>query len=104
MQQQKHKALNELGETCTADREEIKRVVRLLIKSDGGSDIDKEEIVKEVKKVKRQNSVTYWLLSIMIFLTVAGQDLRCLSEGYSKLKMDCNHPFKCTWEDCLQGC
>ncbi|XP_024017620.1 uncharacterized protein LOC112090480 [Morus notabilis] len=48
------------------------------IKSDqnaGGErdDIDKEEIVKEVKKIKKQNSVTHWLLSIMIVVTVAWQ-------------------------------
>ncbi|OVA17480.1 hypothetical protein BVC80_1837g303 [Macleaya cordata] len=32
-----------------------------------------EEIVKELRKLKRQNTVTHWLLSVMIFLTVAWQ-------------------------------
>lgn len=39
----------------------------------GGIEIRAEEIVKELKKVKRQNFVTHCLLSVMIALTVAWQ-------------------------------
>lgn len=67
------------------------------IKSDqnaGGEhdDVDKEEIVKEVKKIKKQNSVTHWLLSIMIVLTVAWQ----ISEVslILKLKEGIRNPFR----------
>lgn len=76
-----------------ADREEeeIKSEIANQ-QGNSGSDIDKEEIVKELKKVKRQNSVTHWLLSIMIFLTVAWQ----VSEVslLLKVKDGIDHPFK----------
>ncbi|GAV73519.1 hypothetical protein CFOL_v3_17003 [Cephalotus follicularis] len=51
-----------------------------------------EEIIKELKKVKRQNAITHWLLSAMIVLTVAWQ----LSEVslILKVKDGLNHPFK----------
>ncbi|KAF8399979.1 hypothetical protein HHK36_015852 [Tetracentron sinense] len=32
-----------------------------------------EEIVRELRKVKRQNSITHWLLSVMIILTAVWQ-------------------------------
>ncbi|XP_058787104.1 uncharacterized protein LOC131661543 [Vicia villosa] len=63
---------------------------------DGGDCKEKEkeddEIVKEVKKVKRQNFVTHCLLSVMIVLTVAWQ----LSEVslIMKVKDGINHPFR----------
>ncbi|KAL5552630.1 hypothetical protein UlMin_040031 [Ulmus minor] len=59
---------------------------------DGDIEIDKEEIVKELKKVKKQNSITHWLLSIMIVLTVTWQ----ISEVsmFLKLKDGFSHPFK----------
>lgn len=55
-----------------------------------GSETD--EIVKELKKVKRQNFVTHCLLSVMIVLTVAWQ----LSEVsfIMKVKDGLNHPFR----------
>ncbi|KAJ7945567.1 Ciliary neurotrophic factor [Quillaja saponaria] len=51
-----------------------------------------DEIVKELKKVRRQNFVTHCLLSVMIVLTVAWQ----LSEVslLLKVKDGLNHPFR----------
>ncbi|KAF8040912.1 hypothetical protein BT93_B2975 [Corymbia citriodora subsp. variegata] len=51
-----------------------------------------EEIVRELKKVKRQNTVTHWLLSAMIALTVVWQ----LSEVSLVLKVrdGLSHPFR----------
>lgn len=51
-----------------------------------------EEIMKELKKVKRQNTITHWLLSIMIVLTVTWQ----LSEVsfILKVKDGMSHPFR----------
>ncbi|KAK7280864.1 hypothetical protein RIF29_08403 [Crotalaria pallida] len=51
-----------------------------------------DEIVKELKKVKRQNFVTHCLLSVMIVVTVAWQ----LSEVslIMKVKDGINHPFR----------
>ncbi|CAI8598064.1 unnamed protein product [Vicia faba] len=63
---------------------------------DGGDCKEKEkeddELVKEVKSVKRQNFVTHCLLSVMIVLTVAWQ----LSEVslIMKVKDGINHPFR----------
>ncbi|XP_048430691.1 uncharacterized protein LOC103961444 isoform X2 [Pyrus x bretschneideri] len=59
----------------------------------GGAEIDTEKIVREVNKVKKQNSITHWLLSIMIVLTVAWQASEAtflwkLNEGF-------RHPFRC---------
>nr|AFK36470.1 unknown [Lotus japonicus] len=55
-----------------------------------GSEID--EIVKELKKVKKQNFVTHCLLSVMIVLTAAWQ----LSQVSMMLKVrdGLNHPFR----------
>ncbi|GAU16672.1 hypothetical protein TSUD_326220 [Trifolium subterraneum] len=57
-----------------------------------GSENNDDEIIKEVKKVKKQNFVTHCLLSAMIFLTVAWQ----LSEVSLvwKVKEGINHPFR----------
>lgn len=59
----------------------------------GGAEIDTEKIVREVNKVKKQNSITRWLLSIMIVLTVAWQASEAtflwkLNEGF-------RNPFRC---------
>ncbi|XP_004502281.1 uncharacterized protein [Cicer arietinum] len=56
-----------------------------------GSEND-DEIIKELKKVKKQNFVTHCLLSVMIVLTVAWQ----LSEVslVLKVKDGINHPFR----------
>lgn len=60
--------------------------------SSGSSEVDRDEIVKELKKLKRQNFVTHCLLSVMIVLTVAWQ----LSEVslILKFKDGINHPFR----------
>lgn len=56
------------------------------------SEAGKEEIVKELRKVRKQNLVTHCLLSVMIVLTVTWQ----LSEVslLLKLKDGFSHPFK----------
>lgn len=60
----------------------------------GGSETEAtpEEIARELKKVKRQNVVTHWLLSAMIVLTLAWQ----LSEVSLILKVrdGLSHPFR----------
>jgi hypothetical protein len=58
----------------------------------GSEAVDDEEIIKEVKKVKKQNFVTHCLLSAMIVLTVAWQ----LSEVSLvwKVKEGINDPFR----------
>lgn len=63
--------------------------------SQGGGDTAKitmEEIAKDLKKVKRQNTITHWLLSAMIVLTVTWQ----LSEVSMilKVKNGMSHPFR----------
>ncbi|XAR48189.1 hypothetical protein NMG60_11030925 [Bertholletia excelsa] len=56
------------------------------------NDSGREEIIKELRKVKRQNFITHCLLSTMIVLTAAWQ----LSEVslVLKIKEGFNHPFK----------
>ncbi|KAL6186317.1 hypothetical protein ACLB2K_042437 [Fragaria x ananassa] len=39
----------------------------------GGEEFDKEEMVKELNNLKRRNTITHWLLSVMIVLTIAWQ-------------------------------
>ncbi|XP_050276183.1 uncharacterized protein LOC126718145 [Quercus robur] len=58
----------------------------------GGSNETESEIVKELKKVKRQNFVTHCLLSVLIVLTAAWQ----VSEVklILKVKEGFNHPFQ----------
>ncbi|RVW40034.1 hypothetical protein CK203_081913 [Vitis vinifera] len=58
----------------------------------GSAEIGTEEIIKELKKVERQNSITHWLLSIMIVLILGWQ----LSEFsfILKVKEGLNHPFR----------
>ncbi|KAL4586518.1 hypothetical protein LXL04_011154 [Taraxacum kok-saghyz] len=63
------------------------------IKKSSKSEEDEEEkIVKELKKVKKQNLITHCLLSAMIVLTVAWQ----ISEVsiILKVKDGVNHPFR----------
>ncbi|KAJ4961851.1 hypothetical protein NE237_021761 [Protea cynaroides] len=59
---------------------------------DGSTEMGQEEILRELRKVKRQNRITHWLLSTMIFLTVAWQ----LSEVslIITMKNKFSHPFK----------
>lgn len=60
--------------------------------NDSISKANADEIAKELGKLKRQNTTTHWLLSIMILLTVTWQ----LSEVSILLKVrnKVNHPFK----------
>ncbi|KAH9618255.1 hypothetical protein KSS87_015543 [Heliosperma pusillum] len=53
---------------------------------------ESEDVVKELKKLEKQNRVTHWLLSALIVLTVAWQ----LSEVslLLKLKQGVTQPFK----------
>ncbi|KAK9102631.1 hypothetical protein Sjap_019885 [Stephania japonica] len=55
-------------------------------------EIGTEEIVKELRKLKRQNTITHCLLSVMIFVTVVWQ----LSEVslILNVKHKLSHPFK----------
>jgi hypothetical protein len=43
------------------------------VESVGGDDSGREEIIRELKKVQKQNFITHCLLSVMITLTVAWQ-------------------------------
>ncbi|KAM7464758.1 hypothetical protein LguiA_032879 [Lonicera macranthoides] len=63
-----------------------------MFNSSGSSEVDSDKIVKELKKLKRQNFITHCLLSVMIVLTVAWQ----LSEVslILKVKDGMNHPFR----------
>lgn len=58
----------------------------------GSKGSENDEIIKELKKVKRQNFVTHCLLSVMIVLTVTWQ----LSEVslLLKVKDGLSHPFR----------
>lgn len=84
------------GESRRADGVEELKSEAADEEDNSGSDIDKEEIVKELKEVKRQNSVTHWLLSIMIVLTVAWQvsELSLLLKVTHKVKHGFSHPFR----------
>ncbi|XP_068328011.1 uncharacterized protein [Pyrus communis] len=83
-----------MGEETSSKDGELKPENESCGKADGGgSEIDTEKIVREVNKVKKQNSITHWLLSIMIVLTVAWQASEAtflwkLNEGF-------RHPFRC---------
>ncbi|OWM89772.1 uncharacterized protein LOC116201766 [Punica granatum] len=61
-------------------------------KPKGTREVETDEIVKELKQVKRQNTITHWLLSIMIVLTLTWQ----VSEVslVLKLKDGISHPFR----------
>ncbi|XP_021300858.1 uncharacterized protein LOC110429219, partial [Herrania umbratica] len=58
----------------------------------GCRDIGAEEIVKELRAVKRQNTITHSLLSVMIVVTLVWQ----LSEVslFLKVKNGFSHPFR----------
>ncbi|XP_062110787.1 uncharacterized protein LOC133822462 [Humulus lupulus] len=68
--------------------------------NNNGDNVDKYDderiIVKELKEIKGQNSVTHWLLSIMMVLTVAWQvsGVSLLLKVKNKVKYGMNHPFK----------
>ncbi|KAM2745411.1 hypothetical protein PS2_021147 [Malus domestica] len=82
------------GEETSSTNGELKPENESCGKADGGgAEIDTEKIVREVNKVKKQNSITHWLLSIMIVLTVAWQ----VSEATFlwKLNEGFRHPFRC---------
>lgn len=86
---EQNEASNEMGEVSRrVDKSESKSE-----DGDGNIDVvDTEHIVKELKKVKKQNSVTHWLLSAMIALTLVWQ----ISEIslILKVKDGLRHPFK----------
>ncbi|KAF4390557.1 hypothetical protein CsatB_022670 [Cannabis sativa] len=87
------KKLGEKGDNNDIDEEIKSEASNESDSNNGSSDIlDKEEIVKELKKVKNQNRLTHWLLSTMIVLTIAWQ----ISEVslILKIKQGFNHPFK----------
>ncbi|XVF43687.1 hypothetical protein PTKIN_Ptkin02bG0060600 [Pterospermum kingtungense] len=58
----------------------------------GSGETDMEEILKQLKAVKRQNSITHCLLSVLIVVTVIWQ----LSEVslFLKVKNGLSHPFR----------
>ncbi|PRQ39874.1 hypothetical protein RchiOBHm_Chr4g0429971 [Rosa chinensis] len=88
---QKAEASNEPGEvTATPEGGELEAKDK---KGGGGEEFDKEEIVKELKNLKRQNTITHLLLSVMVVLTIAWQ----ASEVTLLLKMKhgLSHPFSC---------
>lgn len=62
-----------------------------------GKENDKgiEEMVKQLKKVQKQNTITHCLLSVMILLTVAWQvsEVSLILRVKNKLK----NPFKSLW-------
>ncbi|KAJ1382075.1 hypothetical protein SESBI_44587 [Sesbania bispinosa] len=71
----------------------IEKIESENVDTDGGcKESQNDEIIKELKKVKRQNFVTHCLVSVMIVLTVAWQ----LSEVslIMKVKDGLNHPFR----------
>lgn len=81
---------NELHSPAVGEME-VKSMARNEVDA-GSAEIGTEEIIKELKKVERQNSITHWLLSIMIVLILGWQ----LSEFsfILKVKEGLNHPFR----------
>ncbi|XP_022776348.1 uncharacterized protein LOC111318007 [Durio zibethinus] len=76
-----------------------RRVDKAEAKSENGSQVDSgcgeigvEEIVKELKAIKKQNTITHCLLSLIIVVTVTWQ----LSEVslFLKVKNGLTHPFR----------
>ncbi|XP_061991513.1 uncharacterized protein LOC133709700 [Rosa rugosa] len=87
---QKAEASNEPGEvTATSEGGELDAKDN----KGGGGEFDKQEIVRELKNLKRQNTITHWLLSVLVVLTIAWQ----ASEMTLLLKMKhgLSHPFSC---------
>ncbi|KAH7515472.1 uncharacterized protein LOC107428308 [Ziziphus jujuba] len=84
---EQNESSNKVGEVnCRVDESKSE-------KGDGNIEVvDTDEIVKELKKVKKQNSITHWLLSAMIVLTLVWQ----ISEVslILKLKDGVSHPFR----------
>ncbi|KAM5568253.1 hypothetical protein ABKV19_016024 [Rosa sericea] len=87
---QKAEASTEPGEvTATSEGGELEAKD----KKGGGEEFDKEEIVKELKNLKRQNTITHWLLSVMVVLTIAWQASEVTL--ILKMKNGLSHPFSC---------
>lgn len=83
-------SLTEIEEVSSAEVDNVETKMENAGEVDGGSSV--EEIVKELKEVKRQNFVTHCLLSALIVLTVAWQ----VSEVSLiwKLKNGFSRPFR----------
>ncbi|XP_042501159.1 uncharacterized protein LOC122079010 [Macadamia integrifolia] len=85
------KPASEMDVLSAASEEEAKdeNVGRLKV---GSTEMGQEAILKELQNVKRQNSITHWLLSTLIFVTVAWQ----LSEVklIINVKNKVSHPFR----------
>ncbi|KAF9607513.1 hypothetical protein IFM89_036875 [Coptis chinensis] len=78
-------------------KEPSSAAVRVANETSAGSsgeskEIQTENILSELRKVKRQNSITHWLLSVLIILTAACQ----YSEVslIMKVKNNLTHPFR----------
>lgn len=56
----------------------------------------REDIIKELRRVKRQNFITHCLLSVMIVLTVAWQvsEVSLILKVKGKVKDGMSHPFR----------
>lgn len=84
----------EIEEVSSGEVDNVETKMENAGEVDGGSNvgIGTEEIVKELKKVKKQNFVTHCLLSAMIMLILAWQ----VSEVSLiwKLKDGLSHPFR----------
>ncbi|KAE9587833.1 hypothetical protein Lal_00029461 [Lupinus albus] len=78
----------------------LKREDEIVKKSKAATPSEIDEIVKELKKIKRQNFVTHCLLSVMIVITIGWQ----LSEAtlLLKVKDGINNPFR-TFRTMLKG-
>lgn len=61
-------------------------------KGSEGADIGMEEIVKELRVIRKQNTVTHWLLSVLIVVTAVWQMSEVSLLLY--LKDSVKHPFK----------
>lgn len=60
--------------------------------SEGAADIGMEEIVKELRVIRKQNTVTHWLLSVLIVTTAVWQMSEVSLLLYLKDRV--KHPFK----------
>jgi hypothetical protein len=83
-------SLTEIEEVSSAEVDNVETKMENAGEVDGGSSV--EEVVKELKEVKRQNFVTHCLLSALIVLTVAWQVSQV--SLIWKLKDGFSHPFR----------
>ncbi|KAK2636811.1 hypothetical protein Ddye_031603 [Dipteronia dyeriana] len=94
LKEEEEEEVGEQSSECeTTQVEETEREDADEIYGGGGDEIvGAEEIVNEIKKVKKQNLITHCLLSVMIVLTVAWQ----FSEAalIFKVKDGLSHPFR----------